>query len=50
MNQEVFEKQLYNQSRKYGKQSRETTESILFTVSKDEWNTVSRQKNSVAIY
>jgi len=47
-NQEVFEKQLCNQSSQYekcrkfsvtnGKPSHATTESTLFPVSKDEWN------------
>jgi len=49
MNQEVFEKHLCNKSshhEKYGrflvtqrKPSHATTKSMLFTVSKDEWNT-----------
>jgi len=45
MNQKLFEKHLYNQGSHYEKYGRfplhkvhATTESTLFTVSKDEWN------------
>jgi len=57
MNQEVFEKHLCNKSSHYekygqfplhkGSQSHATTKLMLFTASKDEWNTKKDTDNSL---